>query len=59
VVKIGILGVGKLRRECSRILKENGDIIGGRVAKRIVVEMRVVRDINRDRGVDIRIQQMN
>jgi len=55
VVKIGILGVGTVGESVARILKENGDIIEARAGKRIVVEHGVVRDIKRDRGVDIRL----
>ncbi|NPA60919.1 MAG: homoserine dehydrogenase [Epsilonproteobacteria bacterium] len=55
MVKIGILGVGTVGESVARILKENGDIIEARAGKRIVVEHGVVRDIKRDRGVDIRL----
>jgi len=54
VVKIGILGVGTVGKSVAKILQDNGDIIEARAGKRVVVEHGVVRNLDRDRGVEIK-----
>jgi len=53
MVKIGILGVGTVGASVAKILEENGDIIEARAGKKIVVKSGVVKNLNKDRGVDI------
>ncbi len=55
MVKIGILGVGTVGASVANILSSNADIIEARAGKKIVVELGVVRDLNRDRGVNIKL----
>jgi len=55
VVKIGILGVGTVGRSVAKILKENSDIIEARAGKKIVVELGVVRDLEKKRDIDIKL----
>ncbi|BAF71185.1 homoserine dehydrogenase [Sulfurovum sp. NBC37-1] len=53
MVKIGILGVGTVGASVAKILEENGDIIEARAGKKIVVKSGVVKNLNKERGVDI------
>ena len=53
MVKIGILGVGTVGASVAKILEENGDIIEARAGKRIVVKSGVVKNLHKERGVDI------
>jgi len=53
MLKVGILGVGTVGASVANILKDNSDIIEARCGKKIVPVIGVVRDTNRDRGVDI------
>lgn len=53
MVKIGILGVGTVGRSVAKILEENADIIEARAGKKIVVKSGVVKDLSKDRGVNI------
>ncbi len=55
MVKIGILGVGTVGASVANILSANADIIEARAGKKIVVKRGVVRNLNRDRGVDIEL----
>ncbi len=55
MVKIGILGVGTVGASVANILSSNADIIEARAGKKIVVELGVVRDLNRDRVVNIKL----
>ena len=55
MVKIGILGVGTVGASVANILNSNADIIEARAGKKIVVELGVVKNLNRDRGVDIKL----
>ncbi len=53
MIKIGILGVGTVGSSVVKILEENADIIEARAGKKIVVKMGVVRNLAKDRGLDI------
>ncbi len=53
MVKIGILGVGTVGASVANILEENADIIEARAGKKIVVKSGVVKDLSKDRGVNI------
>ena len=55
MVKIGILGVGTVGASVARILEENADIIEARAGKRIVVQSGVVKNLDKDRGVSIKL----
>jgi homoserine dehydrogenase len=55
MIKIGILGVGTVGSSVAKILAENADIIEARAGKKIVAKSGVVKNINKDRGVDIKI----
>ncbi len=53
MVKVGILGVGTVGASVANILKNNADIIEARAGKKIVVKSGVVKNLSKDRGVDI------
>jgi homoserine dehydrogenase len=53
MVKIGILGVGTVGQSVAKILQDNADIIEARAGKKIVAKSGVVKNLNKDRGVDI------
>ena len=53
MIKVGILGVGTVGASVANILEENGDILEARAGKRIVVKRGVVKDLSKDRGVNI------
>jgi homoserine dehydrogenase len=53
MVKIGILGVGTVGTSVVQILKDNADLIEARAGKKIVVKSGVVKNLSKDRGVDI------
>ncbi len=53
MVKIGILGVGTVGASVANILKTNADIIEARAGKKIVVKAGVVKNLSKDRGVNI------
>ena len=53
MVKIGILGVGTVGTSVAKILAENADIIEARAGKKIVAKSGVVKNLSKDRGVDI------
>jgi homoserine dehydrogenase len=55
MTKIGILGVGTVGASVANILSANADIIEARAGKKIVVKSGVVRNLNRDRGVNIKL----
>lgn len=52
-VKIGLLGMGTVGRGVYRILKENAENIERRVGTKIEVKKVLVRDVAKDRGIDI------
>jgi homoserine dehydrogenase len=55
MIKIGILGVGTVGASVANILSSNADIIEARAGKKIVVKSGVVKNLNKDRCVDIKL----
>lgn len=55
MIKIGILGVGTVGASVANILSSNADIIEARAGKKIVVKSGVVRNLEKDRGVNIKL----
>jgi homoserine dehydrogenase len=55
MIKVGIIGVGTVGTSVARILKDNADVISARAGVDIVVKSGVVKDLNKDRGLDIRL----
>ncbi len=53
MVKIGILGVGTVGASVANILEQNADIIEARSGKKIVAVHGVVKNLSKDRGVNI------
>jgi len=55
MIKIGILGVGTVGSSVAKILEENADIIEARAGKKIIAKSGVVKNLNKDRKVNITI----
>ena len=55
MVKIGILGVGTVGASVANILEANADIIEARAGKKIVTKLGVVKNLSKDRGVNIKL----
>ncbi|SFV69648.1 Homoserine dehydrogenase [hydrothermal vent metagenome] len=53
MVKIGILGVGTVGASVANILENNADILEARAGKKIIVKHGIVKNIGKDRGVNI------
>jgi len=53
MIKVGIIGVGTVGTSVAQILKDNQEIIFARAGTEIVVKCGVVRDLSKDRGLDI------
>jgi len=53
MIKVGIVGVGTVGCSVVQILKDNADVISARAGCDIVVKSGVVRNLNKDRGLDI------
>ncbi len=53
MIKVGIIGVGTVGTSVIRILQKNRDIITARAGKEIRPVFGVVKNLDRDRGVDI------
>ena len=53
MVQIGIIGVGTVGESVAKILEENRDIITARAGKEIRVKKGVVRNLEKERNVDI------
>jgi len=53
MVKIGILGVGTVGASVANILEENAEIIEARAGEKIVVKSGVVKNLSKERGVNI------
>ena len=53
MIKIGILGVGTVGASVANILQANADIIEARAGKKIVVKSGVVKNLSKERDVDI------
>ena len=53
MIKVGILGVGTVGASVANILESNADILEARAGKKIVVKSGVVKNLSKDRGVNI------
>jgi len=53
MIKVGIVGVGTVGVSVAQILKDNADVISARAGVDIVVKSGVVRNLDKDRGLDI------
>ena len=53
MLKVGIIGVGTVGTSVAEILRDNADIISARAGVEIVVKSGVVKNLNKDRGLDI------
>jgi homoserine dehydrogenase len=53
MIKVGIIGVGTVGTSVANILKENADVISARAGVDIVVKSGVVKNLSKDRGLDI------
>ncbi|QOY54458.1 homoserine dehydrogenase [Candidatus Sulfurimonas marisnigri] len=53
MIKVGIIGVGTVGTSVAQILKDNADVISARAGVDIVVKSGVVKNLNKDRGLDI------
>lgn len=55
MIKVGIIGVGTVGTSVAQILKDNADVISARAGVDIVVKSGVVKNLDKDRGLDITI----
>jgi homoserine dehydrogenase len=55
MIKVGIIGVGTVGTSVAQILKDNADVISARAGTDIVVKSGVVKNLKKDRGLDIKI----
>ena len=55
MIKVGIIGVGTVGTSVAQILKDNADIISARAGVDIRVKSGVVKNLKKDRGLDIKI----
>ena len=55
MIKVGIIGVGTVGTSVAEILRDNADVISARAGTDIVVKSGVVKNLNKDRGLDIKI----
>jgi len=53
MIKVGIIGVGTVGTSVAQILVDNSDVIFARAGTEIVVKSGVVKNLNKDRGLDI------
>jgi len=53
MIKVGIIGVGTVGTSVAQILKDNADVISARAGQEIEVKSGVVKNLNKDRGLDI------
>ena len=53
MIKVGIIGVGTVGTSVAQILKDNADVISARAGQEIVVKSGVVKNLSKDRGLDI------
>jgi len=53
MIKVGIIGVGTVGASVANILKDNADVISARAGVDIVAKSGVVKNLSKDRGVDI------
>jgi homoserine dehydrogenase len=55
MIKVGIIGVGTVGTSVAQILKDNADVISARAGVDIVVKSGVVKNLAKDRGLDIKL----
>jgi len=55
MIKVGIIGVGTVGTSVAQILKDNADVISARAGVDIVVKCGIVKDLSKDRGLDIKL----
>jgi homoserine dehydrogenase len=55
MIKVGIIGVGTVGTSVANILKDNADVISARAGQDIIVKSGVVKNLNKDRGLDIKL----
>ena len=53
MIRVGIIGVGTVGTSVAQILKDNADVISARAGQDIIVKSGVVKNLNKDRGLDI------
>ena len=53
MIKVGIIGVGTVGTSVAEILRDNADVISARAGVDIIVKSGVVKNLNKDRGLDI------
>ncbi len=53
MLKVGIIGVGTVGTSVANILKDNADVISARAGVDIVVKSGVVKNLQKERGLDI------
>lgn len=53
MIKVGIIGVGTVGTSVVNILKDNADVISARAGQDIVVKRGVVKNLSKERGLDI------
>ena len=55
MIKVGIIGVGTVGTSVAQILRDNADVISARAGVDIVVKSGVVKNLSKDRGLDIKL----
>jgi len=55
MIKVGIIGVGTVGKSVAEILRDNADVISARAGQDILVKSGVVKNLNKDRGLDIKL----
>lgn len=55
MIKVGIIGVGTVGTSVINILRDNADVISARAGVDIVVKSGVVKNLNKDRGLDVKL----
>ena len=53
MIKVGIIGVGTVGTSVAQILVDNADVISARAGTDIIVKRGVVKNLSKDRGLDI------
>ena len=53
MLKVGIIGVGTVGTSVAEILRDNADVISARAGVDIIVKSGVVKNLNKERGLDI------
>jgi len=55
MIKVGIIGVGTVGKSVAEILRDNADVISARAGQDILVKSGVVKNLSKDRGLDIKL----